>query len=159
MNGNSEWLYSKVQRVPKITDEQIREMIHIEPLLKTDSNMYQRISGVQLIHPRKESFLWDAKPVGKEFTFDQLNITEITTQHESGVFFKPSLAEVYSWIRVYMPDEWNKVKYFCMGEFKRIGGSSDIMCQCEIMGGKTLVKGKSFVSPGGQIGYELVEES
>lgn len=156
---NSEWLYSKVQRVPKITDEQIREMIHIEPLLKTESNMYQKISGIQLIHPKKETFLWAPKPTGKEFTFHQLNITEIITQHNSSVFFKPSLAEVYAWIRFYMPDEWNKVEYFCMGEFKRIGGSSDIMCQCEIMGGKTLVKGKSFVSPGGQIGYELVEES
>jgi hypothetical protein len=156
---NSEWLYSKVQRVPKITDEQIREMIHIEPLLKTESNMYQRIAGIPFLDPRKDSFLWDAKPIGREFTFTCLNITEIITQHKSGVFFKPSLAEVYAWIRVYMPETWKDVDYFCMGEPKRIGGSSDIMCQCEIMVGKTLVKGKSFVYPGGQIGYELVEEA
>lgn len=28
------WLYTKVQRVPEITDEQILEMLHIEPSLR-----------------------------------------------------------------------------------------------------------------------------
>jgi len=156
----SDWLYDKVNRVPPITDEQIAEMRHIEPVLKLpDSCMYRRIAGCQSLHPRDVSFLWNANPTGDEFTFEPLNITEIITQHHSSVFFKPSLAEVYAWMRVYMPDYWGLFRFFCMGEVRRIGASSDFMCQCDVMGGEMLVRGKEFIFPSGHVGHELVKAS
>jgi hypothetical protein len=156
----SDWLYDKVQRVPPISDAQIAEMRHIEPVLKIpESVMYRRIKDADLLDPRNVSFLWNAEPIGGEFTFDTLNVTEIITQHHSSVFFKPSLAEVYAWIRAYMPETWSRVLYFCLGEPTRIGGSSDFMCQCQVMGGRILVKGEPFIFPGGQTGYTLKEQA
>lgn len=152
----NDWLYDKVRRVPPITDEQIMAMRRIEPVLKCpESVMYRRIHEAQSLDPRGVSFLWDAKPTGPEFTFDQLNQTEIITQHTSSVFFKPSLAEVYAWLRVFMPDTWGRVKYFCMGEPSRIGGSTDCECKCTVMGGPVLKRGEPVEFANGEIGYTL----
>lgn len=154
----TDWMYNKVQRVPPITDEQIAEMRHIEPLLRVENSvMYRKIRNSDRLDPRNVSFLWDAKPTGGEFTFDTLNTTRIITQHHSSVWFKPSLAEVYAWIRVYMPETWREVKAFCMGEAQRIGSSCDFMCHCEIMGGRVLVQGRP-ISFGGPVMHELVEQ-
>lgn len=150
------WLYDKINRVPEISDKQIEEMRHIYPVLRT-GGFVRKIKNQELIDPRNQSFLWDADPEGDEFTFDQLNSSTIITQHHSAIFFKPSLAEVYAWIRVYMPETWNMVVCFCMGEEARIGSSSDIMCHCTLMGGPKLVKGKEFTTATGYTGYELVE--
>lgn len=152
-----DWLYDKIQRVPKISDKQIEDMRHIEPVLRVrNSSMYQKIKGIKNQDARNVSFLWYAEPTGPEFTFDTLNQSEIITQHHSSVFFKPSLAEVYAWIRIYLPKEWCLLRYFCLEEPKRIGGSSDFSARCTVMGGTMLVRGKEFVCPGGQIGYELI---
>lgn len=152
-----DWLYEKVSRVPDITDEQIAEMRHIEPVLRSqNSGMYRRIKDVDTVDPRYQSFLWNAEPTGEEFTFDVLNQTEVITQHHSSVFFKPSLAEVYAWIRVYLGDQWNAVKYFCLHDPARVGASSDIYCFCTLLGGPVLVRGKEITFPGGGIGHELV---
>ena len=156
----SDWLYDKIKRVPAISDEQIAAMRHIEPVLASSYfGMFQKIKGISRIDPRKQSFLWDAKPIGCEFTFDRLNRSTIITQHYSSVFFKPSLAEVYSWMLVYMPDTWEHFTHFCLGEPKRIGGSSDIMCECEVMGGEMLVRGKEHVFANGEVGFSLVAAS
>ena len=95
MNGTH--LYEKVQRVPEITDEQIADMLKIVPTLQY-GNMYRTIKGYKKLDPRNVSFIWDAMPTGREYTFHVLEMTHIVTQHRSSVFFKPSLAEVYSWI-------------------------------------------------------------
>lgn len=153
-----DWMYDKVERVPPISDKQIKEMRHIEPVLKLpESCMYRRIANQDKLHARDVSFIWNAEPAGGEFCFDVLNSTTIITQHHSSVFFKPSLAEVYAWIRIYMPDSWRMVRFFCLklDSVKRIACSSDFMAECEVMGGKMLVKGKEVQLPGG-IGYELV---
>jgi hypothetical protein len=156
----SEWLYDKIQRVPEISDEQITAMRHIEPVLRDgESGMYRRIIGIGKIDPRKTSFLWDAKPTGQEFTFHQLNVAKIVTQHHSSVFFKPSLAEVYAWMLVYMPESWGHFTHFCLGEPKRIGSSTDIMCECEVMGGELLVRGQEYVFANGEVGHQLVASS
>jgi hypothetical protein len=156
----SDWLYEKIQRVPAISDAQIAAMRHIEPVLRDgESGMFRRIIGIGKIDPKTTSFLWDAKPTGQEFTFHTLNISTIITQHTSSVFFKPSLAEVYAWLLVYMPETWGNVTHFCLGEAKRIGGSSDIMCECEVMGGQMLVRGREHMFPGGSVGHELVPAS
>lgn len=155
----SEYLYEKMRRVPTITDEQIAAMRHIVPVLSDGFGMYRRIVGIDAIDPRTQSFLWDAEPTGEEFTFDTLNVATIITQHYSSVFFKPSLAEVYAWMLVYMPDTWNLFTHFCLGEAKRISRSYDVVCECSVMGGKMLVKGKEFVLPNGQIGHQLVAAS
>jgi len=47
----------------------------------------------------------------------------------------------------------------CMGEVRRIGASSDFMCQCDVMGGEMLVRGKEFIFPSGHVGHELVKAS
>ena len=155
---NGPWLYEKVNRVPEITDDQIAEMRHIEPVLEVvRSGMYQRIRGIKHIDPRATSFLWDAQPIGEEFTADVRNQSKIITQHRSAVFFKPSLAEVYAWIRVYLGSQWDSVKFFCLHEPQRIGGSSDMWCFCTLMTDRLLVKGNEIVCPSGARGYELVE--
>lgn len=56
--AKDDWLYNKVQRVPPITDAQIAEMRHIEPILRLpDSCMYRRMKGADKLHPRDVSFL------------------------------------------------------------------------------------------------------
>lgn len=152
-----DWLYEKVRRVPEISDEQIAEMRHIEPLVKMpESIMYRRVKGVELLDPRSESCIWNAEPVGGEFSFDMLNTSTIITQHDCAYLFKPLLSEVYAWIRVYLPETWHCVSYFCLGEPTRIAGTTSYYCECEIMGGPTLIRGKPFTFPGGQQGFELV---
>lgn len=152
------YLYENVQRVPSITDKQIAEMRHIEPVVKSSGVMWRRILGADKIDPRNVSCVWYQEPTGDEFSFDTLNTSTIITQHHSAVFFKPSLAEVYAWIRVYMPDTWGLVKYFHLRDQFRIGASSDFGCYCEIMGGDLLVRGHEVVFPSGAIGFELVKK-
>lgn len=153
------WIFDLIHRVPDISDDQIAEMRHIEPVLQTDGAMFQRIARASKLHPRDVSFLWNAEPEGELFTFHTLNMSTIITQHHSAVFFKPSLAEVYAWIRVYMPNTWHHVKFFCMGESKRIGASTDIMCECRVMGGGVLVRGNSIRFADGSLGYEMIESA
>jgi len=149
------WLYECVNRVPEISDEQIAEMRHIHPVLRVGTgSMFRSIAGSENIHARNVSFLWDAAPTGGEFTFDVLNMPTIITQHKSIIFFKPSLAEVYSWILIQLGDEWRSVSHFCVGEPQRIAGSHDVFCQTVVMSGRKLVKGKLV----GTDAYELIEE-
>lgn len=156
---NDSWLYEHVQRVPPISDEQIAKMRRIEPVVKVpESCMYRRIKGADKIHPQTESCIWNTEPHGPEFTFDTLNKTTIVTQHHSAIFFKPSLAEVYAWILVYMPKTWSLVRFFCLGDSKRIGGSTDVVCECEIMGGDMLVAGSPVMFATGAVGHELVKK-
>lgn len=153
----ADWLFDKIQRVPEISDEQVAAMRHIEPVLRVgESCMYRGIAGIDKIDPRRTSFLWDAKPTGPEFTFHQLNMPTIITQHHSAVFFKPSLVEVYAWMLVYMPDCWWYFTHFCLGEPKRIGSSSDFVCECVVMGGETLCRGPEVRFANGEAGHQLV---
>ncbi len=139
------WLFEKIKRVPSISDAQIKLMRHIEPLVKVPSScMYRRIAGAGKIHPRNVSFLFAAEPTGDEFTFDTLNVSTIITQHHSAMFFKPSLAEVYAWIRIYLGENWREVSFFCMGEHRRIGSCTDVACDVEVMGGPILVRGQTM---------------
>jgi len=149
----SGWLYDEVKPVPEITDAQIAEMRHTEPLIKSGEGMYRRIKGSEVIDPRGVSFMWDAVPVGKEFRFHQLNEATIITQH-TGYLFKPSLAEVYSWMRIQIPN-WKAFSFFCLGSPERIGGSTTCFCKCLVMGGKKRVKGEEIVLPSGVSSYEL----
>lgn len=151
------WIFELVNRVPSISDAEISEMRHIEPVLAEDG-MFRRIVGVEKLHPRDVSFLWNAKPHGDLFTFEQLNITTIITQHHSSVFFKPSLAEVYAWIRFYLREQWNQVKFFCLESPERIASSTDFYCKCQIMGGDMLVIGDPVTFASGAIGHQLVKK-
>lgn len=153
----SDWLYNKVRRVPEITDGQIADMRHILPVLRVpDSCMYRRIKDADKVHPRDVAFTWANEPIGGEFTAHSLNTTTIITQHRSSVLFKPSLAEVYAWIRFYLRDDWQAVKFFCMGDdAERIGGSSDVACKCVLLGGEFLEKGDEFEFASGVIGHKL----
>jgi hypothetical protein len=150
-------LYELVNRVPDISDAEIAEMRHIEPLLGADG-MFRRIEGADSLHPRDVSFLWNASPVGDPFTFDTLDRTEIITQHKSSMFFKPSLAEVYGWIRFYMKSDWNAVRFFSLGDYYRVSGETDVICKCIIMGGDLLVKGQPVRFADGSIGHYLVKQ-
>lgn len=152
---SSEWLYDKVERVPTITDDEIDAMIHITPVLE-HNGMYREIKDIDRIDPRNHSFLWDAEPTGQEFTYEILNQTTILTQHHSSVFFKPSLAEVYAWIKIYMPNNWDKLSHFCLLDPQRVGSSCDMWCPCIIMGGPRLVRGNKFRSLSGDWGYQLI---
>jgi len=136
------WLYDKHIRVPPITDEQIAEMRRIEPVLR-DVGMFRRIKDIGQVHPRKDSFLWNAEPCGGKFTFHVLNQATIITQHYSCIWFKPSLAEVYAWMRVLMPDTWHLFDFFCLEDPKRIGGGTDCTATCTVLGGTRLVAGKT----------------
>lgn len=149
---SDDWLFDKIQRVPKISNKQIAAMRHIEPVLQDEeTRMYQRIKGIEEIDPRNVSFLWDAQPTGPLFTFQTLNIARIITQHKSSVFFKPSLAEVYAWILVYMPETWEQVTCFHISNVERISRSSDCVCQCDVMGGPMLKRGKESRSLSGAV--------
>jgi hypothetical protein len=73
MTTSNDWLYAHVHRVPKITNAQISRMRHIFPVLRdADSSMFRRIAGSELLHPKDVSFLWDAEPIGEEFTVHTL---------------------------------------------------------------------------------------
>jgi len=135
-----DWLFDKLKRIPHISDAQIAEMRHIHPVVK-DGFGYRRIAGADSICPRSVCCIWDAQPVGDRFTFDTLNETTIVTQHKSSVFFKPSLAEVYAWIRLYFRKDWRMIRFFCLVDAQRISGSSDCVCQCKVMGGPMLTQG------------------
>jgi len=151
------WLYEQVHRVPEITDEEIAAMRKIQPVLRVrDSMMFRRIAGAELLHPRDVSCLWNADPIGDEFTCDCLDSTTVITQHHSSVFFKPSLAEVYAWIRFYLRDSWGMVRYFCLENPERIGGSSDFSCRCILIGPRLLERGDEFTLPNGSTGHKLV---
>ena len=63
------WLFDKINRVPPISDTQISLMRHIEPVLREDG-LFRRIAGVNKVHARDESFLWDAKPTGEPFLYE-----------------------------------------------------------------------------------------
>lgn len=144
------YLYEKVVRVA--------EMRHIHPVLRVENSvMFRRINRIEDVHPRDQSFLWSADPTGDEFTFDQLNQSVVLTQHHSAVFFRPSLAEVYAWIRVYMKDDWRLVRFFWIQEFERVPGTTDVIAKCLLMGGRMLVKGDQVTFADGSIGHELVE--
>ena len=157
-NKSQVWLYERVQRVPSISDKQIALMRHIHPVLRVgESSFFRRIEGIEKVDPRTESFLWDAKPCGDEFTFDTSGQTTVITQHHSSVFFKPSLAEVYAWIRFYMGEHWPEVKCFCMGDAERIGASTDIWCKCVLLGGDEMVRGDRVRFADGSIGHYLVK--
>ena len=148
-----EWLYDEVKPVPEITDAQIAEMRHIEPLIKSGEGMFRRIKGAKTIDPRGVSFLWDAVPVGREFRFHQLNEATIITQH-TGYLFKPSLAEVYSWMRIQIPN-WKAFSFFCLGSPERIDRSTTCFCKCLVMGGKKRVKGAKMTLRSGVIANTL----
>lgn len=151
----TDWLYDKVMRVPEITDEQIAEMLHIRPLLHVRNEAYRLAGWDNPPDPRNSSFLWDAKPIGEDLYFHAGSVAHVITTHKSSVFFKPSLAEVYAWIRVYCPENWRLFTHFCLGEVNRIPGSTDCYAVCSLFGGKTLVCGKQF----GPDCYELVEQT
>lgn len=151
------YLYELVQRVPKISDKQVAKMRHIHPLFKGSNGMYRKMIGVDKLDPRSVSFLFEQNPIGEEFTFDTLNSVEVITQHNSGVFFKPSLAEVYAWIMFYLGDNWNRVRFFHMGESFGAGRSTDVICKCMLLGGPMMVKGKEIRFANDSIGHEMVK--
>ena len=151
----NKYLYECVNRVPKISDKQIAKMRHIQPVLKdSETGMYRSIRGISDVDPRRESCLWNAVPTAGVFTFHQLNMATIITQHKSSVFFKPSLAEVYAWILVYFGKDWQRVTHFHIGQSERCGASSDIYSQTICMGGPKLIRGRQVSG-----GWELIEES
>ena len=151
----SGWLLGYVNRVPSITGEQIAEMRHILPVMQAETpGMYQLIAGSDKLDPCETSFLRGAKPQGPEFTYHVLNQVEVITQHHSSIFFKPSLAEVYAWIRFYMGDNWRQVKHFYLHDPHRVGSTTDIACQCLLFGGEQLVRGEE--TPPGSGCYTLV---
>jgi hypothetical protein len=155
-----EWLFEMRRRIPPITKEQIAEMRHIQPLLRVGNGCdFQRVKDQDKLHAENVSFLWNAEPVGNEICFSQLDTTTIITQHESSVFFKPSLAEVYAWIRLHFADNWKHVGFFCVENPRRISGSSDCVCDTVVMGNKPLVKGRGQRMDSGAISYELVPET
>lgn len=151
----SDYLYEHVRRVPEITDDQIAEMRHIEPVLRIE-HMYRRIKNADAIDPRDESCIWNAEPTDAEpFTVGLLDSTTIITQHRSSVFFKPSLAEVYAWIRVFVPEHWNRIRFFYLGEAQRVPHSTDCWCECELLSGAVLVRGEPVMFANGEIGHKL----
>jgi hypothetical protein len=150
----SEWLYNKVNRVPSISDEDLAEMVSaIKPVIRSRGSFYQDMTWPDAPDPRHDSFLWHARPVGEEFAFHQLNQCGIITQHKSCVFFKPSLAEVFAWVRVFAGDNWRLFTHFCLESPARIGASSDFSARCTLCGGPRLFQGRE-ISPGC---HELVE--
>lgn len=150
----SEWLYDKVNRVPKISDEDLAEMVSaITPVIRVSHSFYQHMTWPDAPDPRHDSFLWHARPTGEEFAFHQLNECEIITQHHSCVFFKPSLAEVFAWVRLYAGENWRLFSHFCLENPARLGSSSDFYARCTLLGGSRLFKGRQ-ISPGY---HELVE--
>ena len=94
--SNKPYLFELVNRVPEITDEQIAEMRHIEPVFRVVGNIYRRIKDVDKLHPRDVSCIGMIVPVGEELAPGVLDQAEIITQHHSGTCFVPSLAEVYA---------------------------------------------------------------
>lgn len=98
--------------IQDISDEEIAEMRHIQPLIKEDG-LFWRIKGIDDIDPRGVSFLSGAKPTGAGLVSGMLNSVQIMTFHKYGApsFFKPSLAEVYAAIRRFIP-QWHDAKFF-----------------------------------------------
>ncbi len=155
-----EYLFEMNERIPPITKDQIAEMRHIQPLLRVgETEGFRRIKNQERLHAENVSFLWDADPDGNEICFGPLDTTTIITLHKSSVFFKPSLAEVYAWIRLYFRENWAKVGFFCLENPRRINGSSDCVCDCQVMGVTPLIKGRGQFLESGYTAYELVPET
>lgn len=109
---DSFWNNTDVKMIQDISDEEIAEMQHIQPLIERVGLLW-RIRGIDDIDPRRTSFLWDAEPAGVGLIPGALNSVQIMTFHKYGApsFFKPSLAEVYSAIRRFIP-QWKEAKFF-----------------------------------------------
>ena len=132
-------------KIPKATlitdlyDCEIAEMRHIEPLLSVPgTDWYRRVENQERIDPKAVSYLWDAKPTGNLLAFSPFNWTDIISFHTWGApsLFKPSLAEVYSAIRRFMPD-FRNVRYFYLRSHG-MGPESIIddchWCYCRLFG-------------------------
>lgn len=151
----SSCLYNKINRVPKITREQVMEMIHIRPVLHGAGCFFYECgwdNGDP--DPFNVAFLWDVKPVGDEFTFCDLNSALIIATTESSYYYKPTLAEIYAWIRVQAPDTWMLFSHFCVGEPTQFAGTVDYYMPVRLFGGPKLIKGEKL----GEDAYALIED-
>lgn len=112
---NELWYVAKPNLVPKISDIEIEEMRHIQPLIRkhAEDYVFYRIERIDHLSTRTKSFIWDAKPTGKPLSFAPTDDIQILTFHTFGApaLFKPTLAEVYACIRRFVSD-WQDVRYF-----------------------------------------------
>lgn len=141
-NYSTDWEVSencKPNLIPDITDEQIREMLHIEPIMHVMGDKYAKLiydnqTWKDIIN---NSYLWDVKE-GDTLWMDSLNRVDFITYHTYGYygFFKPSIREVYAQIRANVPN-WHLVKYFCLFnedvDVKNIIGPYHF-CKCSLFG-------------------------
>jgi hypothetical protein len=135
------WLYSCVKRIPDISAEQIAAMRHIEPVvpISKNSRWYRRIASGQTIDPYDVAFNWNVTTIGEPFTFGADGEATIITQHKCAYFFKPSLAEVYAAILQQLPNDWQRVRYFCLDEVQQIPSTTDYYALCYLFSGPRLV--------------------
>ncbi len=140
MSQNELWYTAQPIYVPKINDEEITKMRHIEPLLRVPNTCwYQRIKEQNMIDPRAVSFLWDAEPTGVQMAFSPLDQVSIISFHKYGApsLFKPSLAEVYAAIRRFLIS-WNDIRFFLLDsnlDSQSIIGDCH-WCVCHLFGEK-----------------------
>jgi hypothetical protein len=147
------WSTTEPLLVPDIYDHEIAAMRHIEPLLQVPGTAwYQRIKGIQDIHPRNVSYLWNAEPCGELMAFGPLGRVTIMSFHKFGapVFFKPSLAEVYASILRFVP-EWKHVRFFSLRS-ENLGTANVIgdchWCLCDLFGEPSSTRPESEVRDG-----------
>jgi hypothetical protein len=107
--------FLSVSLVPDISNKELEEMLDIvKPILLREGKCWElKLNGVSW---RQTAFNWSPK-LGREVRVSYNNgaCAICPTFHRSAVFFKPSIAEFYACIRLYVP-EWRKCKYALLDE-------------------------------------------
>lgn len=110
-------MYERCKMLESITDEQIDEMLQaMRPAIRIGQtgHLFREID-ITGVNARHESFTWNPRLVGSEFTAGPIDVLEIPSFHSYGApsLFKPSLSECLASIRRFCTD-WSEAEYFAV---------------------------------------------
>ena len=91
-------IQDKLVVAPTIADEQIRQMLHIQQVERHpahDLTFRKLVNHNHVLDPRKDSCEYG------------------NTRKRAGSFLI-TLADMYAWMRFFYPDDWHRIKYFCI---------------------------------------------
>lgn len=138
--SNSLWSQVKPAIIPEISDADLEEMIGvIKPVRKTEGRNRFREIVTDGVDRRCEAFTWKPR-LGRPVriyrgTLNEVNLMTFHTWAYYG-FFKPTLAEAYACIRVFVPD-WRKARFFWLNsegmDHRNIVGDYH-WCPCVLFG-------------------------
>lgn len=135
---NELWSVCKPKMIPDISDEDIEEMLkQIRPVQWKDDCFHEILTDG--VNRRETAYIWEPK-LGRKLNIyrDGLNKVEILTIHTWTYykFFKPTLAEVFACIRMFVPD-YSQVRFVWLNaaemDWRNIIGDYH-WCPCVLFG-------------------------